>query len=407
MPVRRVPVRLVTVRMAVADDRAAQATGTGGEMGPGQQIRIGLVEVRVAPGLTLDFAQLPDRSIALDGVVQGPAVDTDRHRFSFDHHGDCLRLVTAATCQQVADAILLGLEPARYTAYVNDLDADTALSVALLAHPHWLTGHTSTSVAVRRLVASVAGRDAHGPAYPVTDPELLAAFRARVPLPGPVAVPATGGAAAPAAAPAAGGAPGLDSGGVAGPASGGGAWLAVHLSRAVAAIAGLVDDLSRLIDAATVDETGARTSTVLLLGGAARALADPAGSPAPGDPRPQTHFEITRTGTGWVLVTSDADALDQVYAAGYSRVVMWRRLANGSTAYTVARRSDLVDGFPVGPVSRPGTILAALAAREPGWGGGSSIGGAPRHPDGRRSALAPDEAFAVVEATVLRSLPAS
>ncbi|MCM3923819.1 hypothetical protein ND748_19365 [Frankia sp. AiPs1] len=359
-------------------------------MSAGQLVRIGAVEVRVAPGLTLDFAQLPDRSIALDGVVQGPAVDTDRHRFSFDHHGDCLRLVTAATCQQVADAILLGLEPARHTAYVNDLDADTALSVALLAHPHWLAGHTSTSVAVRRLVASVAGRDAHGPAYPVMDPELLAAFRARVPLPAPVV-----GAAAGAPSPATG------------PATGGGAWLAVHLSRAVAAIAGLVDDLSRLIDAATAEETGAPTPTVVLLGGAARALADPAGSPAPGDPRPQTHFEITRTGTGWVLVTSDADALDQVYAAGYSRVVMWRRLPDGSTAYSVARRSDLVDGFPVGPVSRPGTILAALAAREPGWGGGSSIGGAPRHPDGRRSALAPDEVFAIVEATVLRSPPPS
>ncbi len=259
-------------------------------------------------------------------------------------------------------------------------------------------------------MASVAGRDAHGPAYPVMDPELLAAFRARVPLPAPAAAPAACGVVAPAnggaVAPAAGSA-GLDSGGVAGSASGGGAWLAVHLSRAVAAIAGLVDDLSRLIDAATVDETDARRSTVVLLGGAARALGDPAGSPAQGDPRPQSHFEITRTGTGWVLVTSDADALDQVYAAGHARVVMWRPLPDGSTAYTVARRSDLVDGFPVGPVSRPGTILAALAAREPGWGGGSSIGGAPRHPDGRRSALPPDKVFAVVEAAVLRSPPPS
>jgi hypothetical protein len=100
------------------------------------------------------------------------------------------------------------------------------------------------------------------------------------------------------------------------------------------------------------------------------------------------------------MATSDANAFDQVYEAGHTRVVMWRRRADGSTAYTVGRRSDLVDGFPVGPAGDPGTILGALAAREPGWGGGSSIGGAPRHPDGRRSSLQPDEVFAIVEDVV-------
>ena len=91
---------------------------------------------------------------------------------------------------------------------------------------------------------------------------------------------------------------------------------------------------------------------------------------------------------------------ERAYAHGYSRVVLWSELRDGSTAYTVARRSDLVDDFPVGPPDRPGTILAALAAREPGWGGSSTVGGAPRHPDRRRSTLTPDEVFTLVEETV-------
>ncbi|WP_043603413.1 MULTISPECIES: hypothetical protein [Protofrankia] len=75
----------------------------------------------------------------------------------------------------------------------------------------------------------------------------------------------------------------------------------------------------------------------------------------------------------------------------------------------VARRLDRVHR---GTAQRPGgrlpgragrgagTILGALAAREPGWGGGSSIGGAPRRPDGSRSSLHPDEVFTIVEAAV-------
>ena len=45
-------------------------------------------------------------------------------------------------------------------------------------------------------------------------------------------------------------------------------------------------------------------------------------------------------------------------------------------------------------------ILAALSLREAGWGGGSTIGGAPRHPDGSRSKLPPDVVFELVEAVV-------
>ncbi|MBL7487468.1 hypothetical protein I6A60_05985 [Frankia sp. AgB1.9] len=83
--------------------------------------------------------------------------------------------------------------------------------------------------------------------------------------------------------------------------------------------------------------------------------------------------------------------------------MLWREQLDGTTAYTVARRSALVDDFPVGPPDQPDTILAALAAREPGWGGGTTVGGAPRHPDRRRSTLTPDEVFTLIEHTVTRT----
>jgi len=54
--------------------------------------------------------------------------------------------------------------------------------------------------------------------------------------------------------------------------------------------------------------------------------------------------------------------------------------------------------------SQPPAILAALAAEEPGWGGGSTVGGAPRNADGSRSRLDPDAVFERVEAEVQRCL---
>lgn len=284
-------------------------------------------------------------SIALDGFVQGPAIDTTGRRLSFDHHGGCLRLATSATCRQVADALLLGLDPDRYTVYVNDVDADTVLATALLAYPDLLTPGSATATAARALVDVVASRDAHGPAYPVTDPDLLAAFASRVALPNQPGRPGGDETAA---------------------------QMAADLAVAVRAVVDLIADLA----------VGRRPA--------------PATVPAPFHP-----VEVTHRGTGWVMVRdAKLGGFEPAYASGHTRVVLWHEQLDGSTAYTVARRSDLVDDFPVGPAEQPGTILAALAAREPGWGGGSSIGGAPRHHDRSRSALHPDEVFTIVEAAV-------
>ena len=75
-------------------------------------------------------------------------------------------------------------------------------------------------------------------------------------------------------------------------------------------------------------------------------------------------------------------------------------MADGSYNYTVGKKSELVIGFPVGPGKVEGTILFTLNEREAGWGGGSTIGGAPRNEDGSRSRLIPDEVFAIVQGIV-------
>jgi hypothetical protein len=65
--------------------------------------------IRIVPGSTIAFADLPDRSIALDGYVLGPAIDASRRRVSLAHHGNCGRLATGAPGEQVRGAQGRGL----------------------------------------------------------------------------------------------------------------------------------------------------------------------------------------------------------------------------------------------------------------------------------------------------------
>ena len=67
--------------------------------------------------------------------------------------------------------------------------------------------------------------------------------------------------------------------------------------------------------------------------------------------------------------------------------------AFGTRAYTIAKRSEFID-YDIT------AFLAAMNALEAGWGGGSTVGGAPRHADGRRSSLALDVVAAQFRAGV-------
>ena len=111
-------------------------------------------------------------------------------------------------------------------------------------------------------------------------------------------------------------------------------------------------------------------------------------------------FEIVKKGTDCTMVESNDFVFDLVYKDGYTRAVVMQKQTDGSIAYTIGKKSELVSNFPVGPMSKEGSILYELNKIEAGWGGSSTIGGAPRNPDGSRSKLTQDQVFEVIEKIV-------
>lgn len=128
------------------------------------------VRVVFQRGNVWDLADLPPKSIALDGAVRGPRIDTASERYSFDHHDGCVRHATLSTCEQVYDALRVGLCPRGFTVYVNDWDGDTVMALWLLCN--W--DHASY---IAHIVRTVGRLDALGPACGLTVPSgLLAAW---------------------------------------------------------------------------------------------------------------------------------------------------------------------------------------------------------------------------------------
>lgn len=112
-------------------------------------------------GKVTDQKDMAPRTIYLDGAVRGPVVDNEKKSYSFDHHDNCVRAFTLATCQQVLTALELGFNPRGFDIVINDLDADTLLATWLLLNPDRANTH-----AVRMLVNYVGFVDSHGPAIP-------------------------------------------------------------------------------------------------------------------------------------------------------------------------------------------------------------------------------------------------
>ncbi|MGV3523979.1 MAG: hypothetical protein ACO1RX_07130 [Candidatus Sericytochromatia bacterium] len=297
------------------------------------------MKIVIKRGKIVPFEDLPESSVALDGYVQGPVIDVVRQRYSFDHHAGCLRLVTKATCAQVLDSLFLGLDPRNMTVFLNDIDADTVLAVWLLKHPQCMT-HPR----VRDLVEDVSNVDAHGPSYFsfVRDPDLCQRFFK--------------GAMEPEAR-------------------------ARREGRYATA------DLYQLLN-----ECLQRTDKLVFRNKRFPVTKE----------RRHIQYEITHRGTGWVMSHSPERVFGSLYRDGHSRVVSYHAVEVGrldgscerSFAYTIAKQSDLVSGFDIP------RILARLDRIEPGWGGGSSIGGAPRRANGSRSFLTPEQVFAEIEAEV-------
>jgi hypothetical protein len=286
-------------------------------------------------GKTIPFEDLPPRSVALDGYVLGPRIDAETERYSFDHHGECVRHATRASAEQVHDALVLGLQPKHLTVFVNDIDLDTALAVWLLRHPE-----RAREPLINRLVHGAGLLDAYAGAFPLAGdlPTIVE-------------------------------------------------WLSEPETRARATGAYFQLDAAGMKQ--LLDEVGRRVS--VYADGASQAYTENFSI--------DNRYEVLHRGTGWVLVESlGTRAHARIFADGNERVVIHTTLRDGTHGYTVAKRSEFVKCFPVPK------ILAALDAREPGWGGGSTVGGAPRHSDGSRSRLSPAAVFETVEAVVRASV---
>ncbi len=79
--------------------------------------------------------RLGERVVFLDGAGQfGPVIDNDRWFYNLDHHQDCLRAFTLATCEQALIVVLKGLELDRgdWTIYANEPDLDTVFAIWVL-----------------------------------------------------------------------------------------------------------------------------------------------------------------------------------------------------------------------------------------------------------------------------------
>jgi len=288
------------------------------------------VYVIVNRGATVKLGDLPRCSMALDGYVQGPEVDLEGERISFDHHAGCVRSFTASTCKQVHDALLLGFAPADWNVYVNDVDGDTVLAVWLLKNPSRIE-----ELLIKETVDAVNAVDVHGPAYPLGE-----ALKKRA------------------------------------------------------------DGFYQFVMRPESDHRRAKTYGTCDLGSLLKECLERMDSFADGfgmETREEKSrsYEITHEGNGWVMAKSNDFIFDLLYKDGHTAGVAYCEQPDGSIAYTVGKKSEFVD-FPVGPADKPGTVLFILNGMEPGWGGGSTIGGAPRAKDGSRSKLSPDQVALVL-----------
>lgn len=300
------------------------------------------MKIIVDPGKVWTMEALPANSIALDGAVPGIALDTENRRYSFDHHAAELRFALSATCRQVLDALLLGLDVSGMTLYLNHLDGDVVLAVWILEHAE-LWQDARNLERLRPLLDVVAENDAHGPAYPVRNPDLAAQYHGRV--------------------------------------------LATmrkargELSDAEKAKAVLDQTLDAL---ESWWEEGLKTEPI---------------PPESGGPtyRLEQH-------DGWVFARNDlpqdgsvARLTAELYSLGHVRLLLCSAIAPGWWKYTLAKRSDFVDHFDLKKLYVVLNQTEISSGGKGEWGSASTIGGSPR-PDG--SLLAPERVIEIVETAI-------
>lgn len=279
-------------------------------------------------GKIWEFDELPQKSIALDGAVRGPLIDNKNKKYSFDHHDNCIRHCTSATCTQVMDAILLGFENNDYNIYINDIDGDTVLSLAILRFPEIVE-----QIENQEFIRNIGLLDAHGPSYPFHEKFLtqLNYFNQNI----------------------------LE-----------------NFNKRNLPTDYSDKKMSEMIIKFTDNfknwcEKRLEISNDINL--------------------VEKNYEIIyESKNDWLLVKSKDFIFGKIYKDGYTKAIVFSESINNSFAYTIGKKSEFVD-FPVRD------LLDELNKYEVGWGGGSTVGGAPRNHDGSRSKLKPEELIKLVE----------
>lgn len=287
------------------------------------------MRIIVERGTKWKFEELPDYSIAIDGSVEGPIIDNINHKYSFDHHGNCVRHATSSSCVQVLDALLLDFDPSRYSLYINDVDGDTVIAASLLLKPELVKNPY-----VQEITRVIGILDSHGPSYPLNKKEEDICD--------------------------------------------------IFMNNVV----NKVYDLKRDKKYGDYDLESLLFECIdkfnLMI-----------------ENKFQSNLKITEpeysinpeTNKDWIMVeTNDRNIFSYLYK-NYSKAVIWQKQNDNSYSYTIAKKSEFVD-FPVQK------IIQELNKIESGWGGGSTIGGAPRNIDGSRSKLNPSQIVDIINGII-------
>ena len=289
------------------------------------------MELVIERGKKIKLEDLPEYSIALDGFVQGPQVDTDNHRYSFDHHSNCLRFCTTATCTQVWTAILLGLDPSKYTIYINDVDIDVCMAYWCLKNPD-----RCAEPVVKKLVEAVGLGDMHAGALSLNG-----------------------------------------------------------MTKTVEWVSAPQTDSIRNGDYEKLSNSGLNTVMESILHRITQYVNGDAASDIIDQSLHGNYTVVKNDPNGWVLVESqDPHVYTALYRSGFDRVVISRPQKDGSNAVSIGKRSDFIDNFPLP------RFYEALNLVEPGWGGSSMVGGAPRNEDGSRTKMTLDQISEVINSVI-------
>jgi len=288
------------------------------------------MEIIIERGKVTTLKSLPEYSIALDGFVQAPQSDGETKRFSFDHHDGCSRFATISACEQAWTAIMMGLDPSTYTVFCNDVDADVCASVWCLKNPD-----RCKEPLAKKLIDAIGLADRYAGALSINGMGKVVEW---------VCAPET------------------DS-------KRNGDYEKISNDGLKSILEAILHRIDMYVDGEAMEEIAKQ--------------------------QPHGNFKVIRNDNGWALIESnDPHSLGAIWSAGFERILIVRPLEDKSTAVTIARKSEFIDGFPIKK------IFLELNKVEAGWGGGATIGGAPRNEDGSRSKLSIKKITEIVDEVI-------